>query len=71
MFACGKAGVDWRKVTENVNGDNFYVDFDRIRTNGGMFIGGDYKIIWNQQSLDTCPTKFTLEVIVRCSVIKG
>ena len=35
MFACGKADVDWRKVTENVNGDNFYVDFDRIRTNGG------------------------------------
>ena len=35
MFACGKADVDWEKVGDNVDGVTFYVDFDRIRTNGG------------------------------------
>ena len=34
MFA-SPAYADWEKVTKNVDGDNYYVDFDRIRTNGG------------------------------------
>ena len=27
--------ADWKKVTANVNGDTFYVDFERIRKHGG------------------------------------
>ena len=29
------AYADWEMVSESVNGDTVYVDFDRIRTNGG------------------------------------
>ena len=34
MFA-SPAYADWVKVGENVKGNTFYVDFDRIRKNGG------------------------------------
>jgi hypothetical protein len=34
MFA-SPAYADWERVSKNVDGDTFYVDFDRIRTNGG------------------------------------
>ena len=34
MFA-SPAYADWEKVAVGKNGDTFYVDFDRIRTNGG------------------------------------
>jgi hypothetical protein len=27
--------ADWKKVTENVSGNTFYVDFERIRKHGG------------------------------------
>ena len=27
--------AEWTKVSENVNGDTFYVDYDRIRQQGG------------------------------------
>ena len=27
--------ADWTKVSKNVNGDTFYVDFERIRKHGG------------------------------------
>ena len=27
--------ADWKYVSENVSGDEYYVDFDRIRQNGG------------------------------------
>jgi hypothetical protein len=28
--------ADWTKVSENVNGNTFYVDFERIRKHGGF-----------------------------------
>jgi hypothetical protein len=28
--------ADWKKVGENVIGDTFYVDFDRMRKHGGF-----------------------------------
>ena len=34
MFA-SPAYADWKSVGENVVGTTYYVDFDRIRTNGG------------------------------------
>ena len=34
MFA-SPAYADWVEVAENVDGTTFYVDFDRMRTNGG------------------------------------
>ena len=27
--------ADWKKVSESVDGDTFYVDFERIRKHGG------------------------------------
>ena len=51
LMIASPAYADWRKVTENVNGDNFYVDFDRIRTNGG------YVYWWGLQDyLEPSPT---------------
>ena len=35
LMIASPAYADWMKVTESVNGYTFYVDFDRIRTNGG------------------------------------
>ena len=34
MFA-SPAYADWEKIGKNFEGDTFYVDFDRIRKNGG------------------------------------
>jgi hypothetical protein len=34
MFA-SPAYADWESILDNVGGTTFYVDFDRIRTNGG------------------------------------
>ena len=34
MFA-SPAYADWERVSENVSGNTYYVDFDRMRTNGG------------------------------------
>ena len=42
MFA-SPAYADWEEVGDNVDGDTFYVDFDRIRTNGG------YVYFWELQ----------------------
>jgi len=30
--------ADWTKVSENVDGDTFYVDFERIRKHGGYLM---------------------------------
>ena len=35
LMIASPAYADWKWVGESVNGDTFYVDFDRIRTNGG------------------------------------
>jgi len=33
--------ADWTKVTENVDGDTFYVDFERVRKHGGYVYSWD------------------------------
>ena len=56
MFA-SPAYADWEKVGDDMIGTNFYVDFDRIRTNGGYVYYWDLRIIWNHLRRDTSPPK--------------
>ena len=40
--------ADWKKVSENVDGDTYYVDFERIRKHGG------YVYFWDLQDKKPC-----------------